>query len=110
MLAWVFAVATIGLLGVLLRMWSAFAKWEMEVVTRQQSVRAQTEAHMQASNSIRTRTSEAKEETEAGRRELKDLEQRVLQCREQLTELEEKDARRNPTRHRVGTDGEDDSA
>ena len=110
MLAWVFVVAMVGLFGVLLRMWAAFAKWERQVVAKQQSARGLTEDHMQVTESFRASSSKAEEETEAVREELRDLEQRVLQCREQLAELEQKDARRSPTRHRVDIDSEDDSA
>ena len=91
-------------------MWSAFHKWEMQLVARQQSVRALIEDHIQVVESFRTKTSEAEKETEVARGGLNDLEQRVLQLREQLTELEQKEARRSPTRHRVDTDSEDDSA
>ena len=91
-------------------MWSAFHKWEMQLVARQQSVRALIQDHIQVVESFRTITSEAEKETEAAREELKELEQRVLQLREQLIELEQKETRRSPTRHRVDTDSEDGSS
>ena len=109
MLAWILGLAMLGLLGVLLRMWSDFANRQRQLVADQQKVSEKTQHHLQALETIREKTLEAEEEAEEARGVLMELEKRVLLGREQLVELQQKESRRSPTRHRVDTSDDDSS-
>ncbi len=107
MLGWIFAFATVGLLGILVKIWQDHVKNQQQLVAIRELVRQKTQGHLDAIKSIHDEIAELEEQIAVSRDELSVLEENVLHSREQLADLEEQLERRLP-RHRVERDDEDE--
>jgi predicted nucleic acid-binding Zn-ribbon protein len=104
MLAWVFLAVAVGLIGVLIQMWMAFSALRRRLLQSQEHVKSKTKGHNLALEALRSDTEELESQAAEAAENLETLEQTVMQAKEKLSELEEREARLHPSRHRVEPD------
>ena len=100
-MTWVFAIIALGLLAFIVEGWLAYQKESDQITTDQEAARAKIQTLVQKIEESGSRTEELREDVQKVEAQIGGLKKQLKEANTHLGELEEKDQRRHPTRHRL---------